>query len=169
MDASADDPTVVLKFQYVEADYVRAVRTHEFSSLLWRIDIVAILMFAAIGCYLRHSSIGIFFICASVAMAFMHFASVTIIPRISFRRQPKFQQPYELRFSLDGLHFQTKGVDSRLQWNIYSRALADDCSYLLYHGKREFTVIPTRVFDSPDQREVFERLLTQKIPRIRRR
>ena len=52
---------------------------------------------------------------------------------------------------------------------MYSRALVDPHSYLLYYGSRQFTVIPRRVFQSADQQQAFEQLLTQHISKIVRR
>jgi hypothetical protein len=52
---------------------------------------------------------------------------------------------------------------------MYSRALVDAHSYVLYYGSRQFTVIPKRVFQSADQRQAFEQLLTERISQIVRR
>jgi len=57
-------------------------------------------------------------------------------------------------------------IDSQLQWGMYSRALVDSHSFVLYHGAGAFTVIPKRVFQSSEQQKAFEQLLAQKVPRI---
>jgi hypothetical protein len=52
---------------------------------------------------------------------------------------------------------------------MYSRALIDAYSYLLYYGPRSYTIIPKRIFQNSEQQAAFEQLLTQKIPQILRR
>jgi hypothetical protein len=63
----------------------------------------------------------------------------------------------------------TAHIDSKLQWSTYSRALVDIYSYVLYYASRYFTVIPKRVFQSAEQQQAFEQLLTQHVPEIVRR
>jgi hypothetical protein len=51
----------------------------------------------------------------------------------------------------------------------YSRVLIDAHSYLLYHGSRQFSVIPKRVFQSVEQQQAFEQMITEQIPSVVRR
>jgi hypothetical protein len=81
-----------------------------------------------------------------------------------FRREPKLHDEYSLIFSPGGIHFRTDHIDSQLEWSLYNRVLVDAHSYVLYYGKRSFTVVPKRVFETADQRVAFEHLLSQKIP-----
>ena len=78
-------------------------------------------------------------------------------------------EEYSLTFSPEGIHFRTAHIDSQLQWSVYSRALVDAHSYLLYHGARQWSVIPRRVFQSRAEQEAFERLLAEHVPQIMRR
>ena len=88
---------------------------------------------------------------------------------MAFRSQAKFRDDYSLTFSQDGIHFRTAHIDSQLQWGLYSKALIDAHSYVLYYGSRQFTVIPKRVFQSDDQQQSFERLVTQHVSQVVRR
>jgi hypothetical protein len=90
----------------------------------------------------------------------------SVIPKLNFRREPKFRDEYSLAFSPEGIHFRTAHIDSHLQWSMYSRALVDAHSFILYHGTNSFTVIPKRVFETPEQLALFERLISEKIPKI---
>jgi len=99
----------------------------------------------------------------------MLIAVFTIIPPLAFRREPKFRDDYALTFSPEGIHFRTAHIDSRLQWSLYSRALIDAHSYILYYGSRQFTVLPKRIFQSAEQQQAFEQLLTQHVSQIVRR
>lgn len=105
----------------------------------------------------------------AVTFAILLIAAFTIIPTLAFRREPKFRDDYSLTFSPEGIHFRTAHIDSQLQWTLYSRALIDAHSYILYYGPRQFTVIPKRVFQNIAQQQIFEQLLTQHVSEITRR
>jgi hypothetical protein len=60
-------------------------------------------------------------------------------------------------------------IDSQLQWSLYSRALVDAYSYILYvlyYGSRTFSVVPKRVFQSVEQPRAFKPLLAQHVSNI---
>jgi hypothetical protein len=96
-------------------------------------------------------------------------AAFMIIPPLAFRREPKFRDEYSLAFSPEGIRFRTAHIDSQLQWSMYSRAVVDAHSYVLYYGSRQFTVIPKRVFQNAEQLLAFEELLGERISQIVRR
>ena len=156
------------------SDYVRALRAHYASRLRLRLDIVVTVILAGIGVYLWRSPsfhwLGVAFVVIAVVVSpSCLIAAFTVIPPLVFRREPKFRDDYSLTFSPEGIHFRTAHIDSQLQWSMYSRALIDSHSYVLYYGSRQFTVIPKRVFQSADQQQAFEQLLTQHVSQIVRR
>ena len=165
--------TINLSFRYAESDYVRALRAHYASRLRLRLDIVVTVILAGIGAYLWRSQelhlLGLALVVLSVGFALMLIAAFTIIPPLAFRREPKFRDDYSLTFSPEGIHFRTAHIDSQLQWSMYSRALIDAHSYMLYYGSRQFTIIPRRVFQSGEQQQAFEQLLSQHVSQIVRR
>ena len=152
------------------SDYVRALRAHYASHLRLRLDIVLAFVLAGISAYLWRSPslhwLGLACVVVSVAFALMLVGAFIVIPPLAFRREPKFRDDYSLTFSPESIHFRTAHIDSQLQWSMYSRALIDAHSYVLYYGARQFTVIPQRVFQSVEQREAFERLLIQHVSQI---
>jgi len=167
------NPTIHLSFRYEERDYVRAVRAHHASNLRLRLDIVVTFLLAGLGVYLWGSPswrwLGLASVAIAVTFAILLIAAFTIIPTLAFRREPKFRDDYSLTFSPEGIHFRTAHIDSQLQWTLYSRALIDAHSYILYYGPRQFTVIPKRVFQNIAQQQIFEQLLTQHVSEITRR
>lgn len=164
------DSTVRLSFRYSEQDYLRAMRAHFKSRLRLKLDIVVIVLSAVLGFYEWHSLDsplwGIGLISLSVVFALVLAVAFGIVPRMVFRGDPKFRDQYSLTFSAGGIHFQTVHINSQLEWGMYSRALVDEHSFVLYHSRRSFTVIPKRVFESPEHLAAFERLLSEKIPEI---
>lgn len=167
------NPTVNLSFRYVERDYVRALRAHYASHLRLRVDILVIIVLIGAGAYLWRSPslhwLGVGGVALAVVFALILLAAFTVIPVLAFRREPKFRDDYSLAFSPEGIRFRTAHIDSQLQWSMYSKALVDAHSYMLYYGSRQFTVIPKRVFQNADQQQAFEKLLTERISQIVRR
>ena len=165
--------TVSLLFRYAESDYVRALRAHYSSRLRVRLDIVSAVVVALLGVYSWRSPeyhwLSLVCLVASFVLVVILFAAFLVIPRLAFRSEAKFRDDYSLTFSRDGIHFRTAHIDSQLQWSMYSRALIDEHSYVLYYGSRQFTVIPKRVFQNAEQRQLFEQLLTQHVSKIIRR
>jgi hypothetical protein len=161
--------TVNLSFRYAEQDYVRAARAHYASRLRLPLDIAVIVGVAAIGSYEVWSGshgFGITLLSISVIFSLMLVAAFTIIPRIAFRRQPKFRDDYSLEFSPQGIHFRTANIDSDLKWSLYTSALVDAHSFILYYGSQQFTIIPKRVFQNFLQRQAFEQLLRQNVSNV---
>lgn len=149
---------------------MRAVRADYACRLRLWLDIPVIAVTLVAGVYLWHSegltwssmmSLGV-----SCAFTLMLIIAFLVIPKLLFRREPKLHDQYSLTFSEQGIRFNTEHIDSQLEWSLYSRALIDTYSYILYHGARSFTVIPKRVFESNDQEKNFRNLLTQKVPEI---
>ena len=165
--------TVKLSFRYLEIDYVRALRAHYASRLRLRLDIVVAIVLAGAGAYLWRSPdlhwLGVGCVLVAAFFTLMLVAAFTVVPRIAFRREPKFRDDYALTFSPDGIHFRTAHIDSQLQWSMYSRALVDAHSYVLYYGSRQFTVVPKRVFQNAEDQQAFEQMLAQHVPQIVRR
>jgi len=165
--------TVNLLFRYVQNDYVRAVRAHYATPLRLRFDAVAIIVVGALGIYLWPSSrdhlMGVICVTASLGLTLLLAVAFILIPPMVFRSNPKFRDEYALTFSPEGIRFRTVHIDSQLQWSLYTRALIDENSYVLYYGTRDFTVIPKRIFSSAEQQEVFDDLLTQHVSEVVRR
>jgi len=165
--------TVTLSFRYLQSDIVKAWRAHFASRLRLWLDIPAVVLLAASGIYsLRFPGwqwVSLACLVGSGALALILVAALVIIPSMIFRREPKFRDEYSLTFSPEGIHFSTVHIDSKLSWSMYSRALVDARSYVLYYGSTQFTVIPKRVFQSTEQREAFEELLAQNVPQVVRK
>jgi hypothetical protein len=134
------------------------------------LDIVVVILLAGVGGYLWRSPdlrwLGGACMTVAAGFALLLIAAFTVIPRLVFRREPRFRDDHSLTFSPEGIQFRTAHIDSRLQWSVYARALIAGHSYVLYHGPRAFTVIPKRLFQSQEQRQAFEQLLAEHIPRI---
>jgi hypothetical protein len=138
-----------------------------------RFDFVAAIVAALLGAYTWRSPdyhwLAVICVVASVALVLIVFAAIVVIPPLAFRREAKFRYEYLLAFAENGIHFHTAHIDSQLQWSLYSKALIDAHSYVLYYGVGQFTVIPKRVFQSAEQQEIFDQLLTRHVSKMVRR
>ncbi len=108
-------------------------------------------------------------VAASVLLVLILIAAFFVIPPLAFRREPKFRDDYSLTLSSEGIHFRTAHIHSKLQWSMYSRALIDSHSYVLYYGLNQFSVIPRRVFRSVDEQREFEEMLTKHVATIEKK
>lgn len=79
--------------------------------------------------------------------------AICLLPYMIYRYQPKLKSEYHLQFRDDAIGFQTDEIDSELKWSIYHSWLRDAEFYILYHGKRDVSVIPRRALsDHADDR-----------------
>ncbi len=167
------NPTIQLTFRYSERDYVLAARAHLATRTRLFLDIPLVFILAGVGAYLwrspAHHWVGVISVLISVIFSLILVLGFIVIPQIAFRREPKFRDEYSLSFSPEEIHFQTKSIDSKIQWSFYAWALIDPHSYLLCHGTNSFTVIPKRAFQDVDQRRAFELLLEECIPKLVRK
>ena len=164
------DETISLSFRYSKRDIQRAMSSHYASRMRPRLDLVMAALLAAAGAYFWRSPsshwFGVFLTAASAVFILLLFAAFVIAPPLAFRLEPKYRDDYSRTFSLEGLHFRTVHIDSQLQWSLYSHALVDAYSYLLYYGSRSFTVIPKRVFQSAEQERAFDQMLVEHVSKM---
>ncbi len=164
---------VTVDFTYSQQDCLRAWRRHFRERMNLPLDIGVGAVLAAIGLWqwwtqgLRGLSLAA--LGSAAALALLVLSALYFVPLIAYRRNAKLKQPYHLRFAEEGIEFRTDNIESRLGWELYSRALIDHHSYLLYHGKAEFTIIPKRVLPDEESRRRFERLIESKVQAIIRR
>lgn len=145
------------------------MRAHYADRLRLWLDISVVVVVGMVGIWLWPSLGGKVFLGVSASFILILFAAFVVIPPLAFRREPKFRDEYSLTFSPDGIHFRTAHIDSNLAWNLYSRALVDAHSYVLYYGSQTYTVIPKRVFQNAEQQAAFDQLVIQHVPVIVRK
>jgi hypothetical protein len=141
------DP-VVATFTFTRDEYVRAMKRHYKTALNVRRDVIAGIAGITGGLYLAlESSLGwvawLLFTAGAILLALVAYA-MFLLPRMIYNSQPKLKNQYRLAFSDDGIGFKTDGIDSTLQWSIYQSWLSDNEFYIMYHGKRDLSVIPRR-------------------------
>lgn len=158
--------SVSATFTYQRDEYIRAVRHHYKTILHLRRDTIAAIGCIVLGLYLvaiaKLNWLGWLVILISVALLAMMGYTLFLLPTLVYRGQPKLKDSYSLRFSEDGIDFKTQQIDSTLQWSLYHTWRITPEFYILYYGKREFTIIPRRVF-SPADDEQLQALVHQQL------
>jgi hypothetical protein len=168
-------PVVNLTFRYLPGEYVRAVNAHQRLRMRLGPDIEFSLVLLAGGVLAIHYGgeayfwLGVVFSAVGLAYPALGAVMIVVLPRLMVAGSPKLHDEYRLTFSDDGILFRTVSVDSRLDWKLYTRAIVVQDFYLLYYGRRAFTVIPKRAFQNAGDMEAFDVMLVAHVPKVERR
>ena len=143
------------------------MRRHYKFALQWKRDVVGGLLAIAGGLYLglttNTGGLAWFLVGAgSILLAMVAFVML-LLPGMIYASQPKLKNEYTLSFNDDGIRFKTNGIDATLQWSLYHAWLSDERFYIMYHGKRDLTVIPRRALTDADADDTLRHLLTAHI------
>jgi hypothetical protein len=169
------NPAVTLAFRYLPGEYVRAVRAHQMQTMRLVLDSIvsAMLLVAGAATLLfgteRYFWLGVTFCGFGFALLAIIAAALLVVPRIALARSEKLREPYRLTFSDQGIRFETTSIESNLAWSLYARVIEVHDFYLLYWGRREFTVIPKRAFETAADMQAFDALLVAHVAKIERR
>jgi hypothetical protein len=166
---------VTLAFRYLPGEYVRAVRAHQLQNLRLVLDSIvsAMLLVAGAATLLfgaeRYLWLGVTFCGIGLALPAIIAVALLVVPRIALAGNAKLREPYRLTFSDQGIRFETTSIESNLAWSLYTRVTEVRDFYLLYWGRREFTVIPKRAFATAAEMQAFDALLVAHVAKIERR
>jgi hypothetical protein len=157
---------VSLAFKYTPAEHASAVRLYYARKYGTARSVAVAIVLMGLGAFLGIAGQGhIWWIIAGGgALLLCLIATATIIrPAIDFRREPGLHGEYRFEFSEDGIGFRTAHIDSKLEWNVYREVVENRQLFLLFHGRRAFSIIPKRAFASPEEESAFRDLLIRKI------
>jgi hypothetical protein len=157
---------ITLSFTHVENEYVAATRW--FYARVYHTRFLLIISCIVLSLGLVLILLSSDFIFGSVALVVglilfvFNFYAYFVMPSQYFRRNTKFREQYTLQFTEDGLRFHSRGVESKLAWDFYSKVLETPQFYLLCYDKDLFTLIPKRAFGGKEQEGAFRDLLNRK-------
>jgi hypothetical protein len=92
-----------------------------------------------------------------------------IIPRIRYRKEPKYQSEYKLNFTEENLKFITGDIDSTISWDYYKEAYENKDFYFLVYMRDAYSIIPKRVFKTQENIDEFRCLVESKLGKIKRK
>jgi len=155
-----------LSFSYQPGEYARALRRVQISKLRAVRDAVIAASVLALAAFLWLSNgyswvVGVMLVSILLFGLLLGFG-VFVVPALVSRSQLKLREPYNLRFSDEGVHFRTTGIDSNLSWSLYSSWRQDSDFVYLFHGPRDVTILPRRAFSNADDEALFLRLINRR-------
>ena len=158
---------VTLSFIHSEKEYVAATRLFYARVYHTRFILLissAVLIVGLTLIFLGFDLVlgGVLAFCGFILLLF-NFYAYFVTPGQYFRRNAKFREQYNVRFSEEGLLFRSKDVESKLEWSFYSGVEETPQSYFLCYDKDLFTLIPKRVFIDKNQERDFRDLLNRKL------
>lgn len=157
---------IVTNFTFTRDEYVLAMRRHYKTALNVRRDVIAGIVAIAFGLYFTLTSMGwvawVLLGAGAVLLALVAYA-IFLLPIMIYNSQPKLKNEYRLSFSDEGIEFKTDAIDSTLQWSLYQSWLRDNDFYIMYHGKRDLSVIPRRALTTDDADRRLKEMLENHI------
>ena len=138
-------------------DHIEAYTAYEKNFSRRKIDKIVAIVLIAEGLYLSVSSIYLkqFTSISIFAILFILFGILEIagfldigklVCMIRFKTNPKFKGLQKIKFSENGLHYETIGIKSDIEWNFYKNFLESENTIILIFGKRQYSVIPKSIF-----------------------
>jgi hypothetical protein len=166
MMATGDGPQVRLQINYSEKDLLHGYRLHFKRTLRLSLTILISVLSIGLGVFYlgldRQLQVGYLLLIIPIVLIGILLFIFTVFPRILYKRDGKYDDPYIITFGENGIDFEKKGASTRIDWPAYTKVHQDRNAYILYYGKNDFTIIPRRVFQGSEEEAVFRRLLAVK-------
>ena len=130
---------VTLIFTHREKEYIAATRLFYARVYHTRFLIVvsSIVLSLGLGLFLIKADFlfGTVALVVGLMLLVINVYAYFVTPAQHFRRNAKFQEEYELRFSEDSLLFRARKMESKLEWSFYSRIWETKNYYFLFYDK----------------------------------
>ena len=158
---------VELCFTYTEDEYVSAARLYmsrarhgRFNLFLVLAVLVGTLLVAALAGdpYLG----GIVLFCCLAGLALRLYGERAGL-RAQVRRDPRFRDPYEVTFAEEGIRLASKGFESWLNWDFYTKVLETPDFFFFVYGEGLFLLIPKRVLREGRQESLLREMARRKL------
>jgi hypothetical protein len=154
-------------------EHLEAYSLYESKTTLKKVDKIVSILLISIGVMLSSLSIiihsrttmytfgGMAFIIVGVLdfLDFMDFGR--IITKFRLKNNEKFKHLQKVKFSNEGIEYETEGINSRIEWSFYKKYFEGENIFILIYGKRQYSVIPKYPFK--DSLNTLKKLLEEKI------
>ncbi|MFD0675176.1 hypothetical protein [Cohnella sp. GCM10027633] len=113
-----------LKYKYSEREFIQAMNQSSRDTRRWYVDFIIAILLLAYGIYTymdgSNGFIVSFLIVISVSIIVAMFIRMVILPRVLFKREPKYKEEYELEFLEDEIRFTAGALKSSIPWSFYN-------------------------------------------------
>jgi hypothetical protein len=92
-------------------------------------------------------------------LGFIDFGKIIIM--IQFKNNNKLKYLQKIRFTENGLEYETQGIKSNIEWSFYNNYYEGKNIFILIYGKNQYSVIPKGGLNN--KLDVFRKLLNDKI------
>lgn len=157
---------VSVKYKLTLEEYASAQRLHYVRNEFWRVELGAAIMLiygAGFWALNGHRFFWQILIGIVALLGALLLVRNVVLPILQFRREPKLREECLFTFSDDAIWLKNKYVDSRIEWQTYTKVLENKKVYLLYLAKRMSSIIPKSAFQSAEDEAAFRDLLRRKI------
>jgi hypothetical protein len=164
--------TIELEYLPKLKDYFEAYSLYESKTVLRKLDKIVSISLIIFGILILSASIingfkvmniifAIIFIIIGVLdfLGFIAFEKIIIL--VQFKNNKKLKYLQKIRFSENGLEYETQGVRSTIEWTFYQNYYEGKNVFILIYGKRQYSVIPKNEFKN--RLDDFRKLLNGKI------
>jgi hypothetical protein len=175
ISASLDMEPITIHYKLSEKEYLDAARLMFFpQSTEWKLR-------AAAACFLYPAALlslavaaGFEFLpalgisCALLpVLIYFYFVHFTVIARRCYKGDRRFRDGMTITFSDEHITVQSKLVESRQSWKLYTDVLEGETCYALIYGKdiRMAAMVPKRAFRSKQQHMAFRELIGAQFAR----
>ncbi|SFS77289.1 YcxB family protein [Paenibacillus sp. BC26] len=155
-----------INFMYSEREIISAINQNlNLKELIFSVLIAAALLVYGIFQLMSGSTriFDVFILLISILFFFIVFVRIIVVPRIVFKRQPKFKEEYVLSFNEENIIFNAGDINSTISWDFYKEIKESKEFIFLKYGKELHTIIPKRVFRNKEELNEFKTLIKSKI------
>ncbi len=153
-----------ITFTYSKKEWIEARRNYLLlSKTITKLQIVITLLFTLslllLSYYLKDDILyRILFFIDILSVGILSFLYI-LQPILLFSVTLKYQSPYRMKFTEDKINFETLGISSVLNWNIYHGYLENKRYIFLLRDKHNYTMIPKRAFKNKNDLIAFNRII----------
>ena len=164
--------TIELEYLPKLNDYFEASSLYESKTALGKLDKIVSIALIIFGIITLSTSLIngfgstiIFFAIIIIIVGMLDFFGFIdfgrIIIMIQFKNNNKLKYLQKIRFTENGLEYETQGIKSNIEWEWYKNYYEGENIFILIYGKRQYSVIPKEALNN--KLDDFRKLINCKI------
>ena len=166
---------ITVNFKLSEKEYLDAARLiFRPGTAEWKLRAAAACVLFPFGFFMLALGAGFEFLSALILafaifplFLYLYFFQINVIARRCYRGDRKFRDGMTVTFTDEHITVQSKFIESKQNWKLYTDVLEGESCYALIYGKdiRMAAMIPKRAFKSKKQHMAFRELIGAQFAR----
>lgn len=167
--------TITVHYKLSEKEYLDVARLISFPRPVeWKLRATSSCILFPAGCFGIALGAGLEFLpalgiaCALLpVLIYLYFFHFTVIARRYYRGDRRFREAMTVTFTDEHVAVQSKHIEAKQSWKLYTDVLEGETCYALIYGKdlRMATMLPKRAFRSKGQHMAFRELVGAQFAR----